>query len=55
MTPTPRVSAAKYAPPASEAAKVRFRVKDSGTDGVVYQGQQVVTPCKNCPSPKPTP
>jgi hypothetical protein len=51
-TPLPKVSASKYAP---AAAKVIFRVKDSGTQGVLYQGQRVVTPCKNCPSPKPTP
>ncbi len=50
--PLPKVSASKYATP---AAKVRIRIKGSGTEGVVFQGQRVITPCKNCPSPKPTP
>ena len=52
MTPTPRVSAAKYDPP---AARVRVRVKGSGTEGVVYQGQRVIVPCKNCSKPSPKP
>lgn len=51
MTPIRRVSAKKYHPPPAEpdrAAKVRFRVKGSNTEGNLYQGQQIIRRCKNC-------
>lgn len=34
-------------PPAPTAAKVRFRIKGQ-TDGPIYQGQKIVTPCRTC-------
>ena len=43
--PIPRIPADKYAP---KAAKVRFRVKGSGSEGNVYEGQKLVIPCTNC-------
>lgn len=47
--PLPKVSAKKYGkPPEPIAAKVRFREKGSGKEGHVYQGQNIVTPCKGC-------
>lgn len=37
-------------PPWEQAsAKVRFRLKDSTAEGTLYQGQRVITPCRNCP------
>lgn len=51
MTPIRRVSAKKYRPPAEpdRTAKVRFRIKGQ-TDGPIYQGQKIITPCKSCGS-----
>jgi hypothetical protein len=46
--PIPRVSAKHYAPqPVPTAAKVRFRLKGE-TEGPIYQGQRIITPCKSC-------
>ena len=45
--PIPRVSAKHYAPQPAPAAKVRFRLKGE-TDGPIYQGQHIITPCKSC-------
>jgi hypothetical protein len=50
--PTPKVSASKY--PAQAAAKVILRVKNSGTAGTLYHGQQLIRQCSNCP-PNPAP
>ena len=43
--PLPKVSAKKYV---VRTARVRFREKGSGKEGHVYQGQNIVTPCKGC-------
>lgn len=52
MTPLPKVSAIHYAPqPAARPAKVRFRLKGQLT-GPLYQGQQLIVPCKTCTQPK---
>lgn len=45
MTPIPRVSSKHYDRP----ARVRVRVKGSGTEGAVYEGQRLIQPCRNCP------
>jgi hypothetical protein len=50
-----KVSANKYKmitlPDERSSAKVKFRVKGSESDGVLYQGQQLIAPCRNCPKP----
>jgi hypothetical protein len=50
MTPLPKVSPSKYAP---RAAKVRIRIKGSDSEGVLYEGQRVIKPCRNCGKPPP--
>jgi len=50
MTPIRRVSPAKFAQPESRPAKVKVRVKGSGSDGAVYEGQRLIVPCSNCGS-----
>ena len=52
MTPIPKVSAEKYRKK-DRAAKVRFRIKGSAGPGVLYQGQQIITPCKGCGNKTP--
>jgi len=34
------------------AARVKFRIKGSSTEGHLYQGQHLVKPCRNCPGTK---
>lgn len=50
-----KVSANKYTIESSSsdpvAAKVKFRIKGLKSDGVLYQGQQLIEPCRNCPKP----
>jgi hypothetical protein len=50
MKPHPKISAKHYAPAPPAAAKVRFRIKGQ-SDGPVYQGQKIVTPCASCRPP----
>jgi 23S rRNA maturation-related 3'-5' exoribonuclease YhaM len=43
MIPHKKVSPEKYKQP----AKIKWRVKGN-TDGHVYQGQEIIAPCKTC-------
>ena len=47
MTPIPRIPAKKY-PQADRPAKMVFRVKGSGTEGALYEGQTLIVPCATC-------
>jgi hypothetical protein len=48
MKPLPRVSAKHYAPQPARSAKVIWKIKGSGTEGTLYEGQRIVRECRTC-------
>lgn len=47
MNPLPRVSAKHYGEQ-PRPAKVVMRIKGSGTEGTLYEGQRIVRECRTC-------